>query len=365
MTRRDTAAADPGASLLERAHGMLAGAAVGDALGMPTEFLTPETIADWYGGITTLTRADPRHPHHRLPAGSVTDDTDHTLMLAELLLERGAIEPLALADALLDWGASERVVANRFIGPSTLKTLTALREGAPPESVPRGGTSNGACMRLAGLAIALPDREQLTDQVVASCSISHYTRRAITGALAMAFALSEALADGATLASVAAAARLGTVRGLEHGEWTWTPPIERRIDHVLEWLRTLPEDRVLANLYELIGVDMYGEQMVPDAIGLTGLAGGDPNRAMLLAANLGGDSDTLASMTGSLCGALKGVRAIDAAWLAQVEAVNELDLGALAGRLVAFRLGAGVGDASAGAVEGAAGGESDPGGPGC
>lgn len=333
------AAADPGASLLERAHGMLAGAAVGDALGMPTEFLTPETITAWYGGITTLTRADPRHPHHRLAAGSVTDDTDHTVMLAELLLEHGTIEPLALAAALLEWGESERVTANRFVGPSTLKTLSALREGAPLASVPRGGTSNGACMRLAGLAIALPDRERLASEVVASCSVSHYTHRAISGALAMAFALSEALLANATLASVAAAAQEGAAKGLEHGEWTWTPPLARRIDHVLEWLQTLPENRVLANLFELIGVDMYGDEMVPGAIALTGLADGDPNRAMLLAANLGGDSDTLASMTGSLCGALKGVKAVAPAWLAQVESVNGLALGALAERLVAFRQG--------------------------
>ncbi len=332
------ASADPAATLLERAHGMLAGVAVGDALGMPSEFLTPETIREWYGGgITDLRTADPRHPHHRLPAGSITDDTDHTLLLAELLLADCQIEPLRLAGRLLEWGSSPRVLENRFVGPSTLKTLAALKDGAALHDVPRGGTSSGAAMRTAALAIALADRDSLAEQVVASCAVSHYTRTAIAGAMAMAFALSAALEPGATGASVAAAAQVGATRGREHGAWSWAAPLERRIDHVLEWTSTLPEERVLDNLFELIGVDMYGEQLVPDAIALMLLAHGDPDRAMIMAANLGGDSDTLASMTGSLCGALKGVQAIDAGWLERVEAVNGLDLGALAARLVAFR----------------------------
>lgn len=333
----DLTLADPHATLLQRAHGMLAGVAVGDALGMPSEFLTPDTIQEWYGSITALRAAHPRHPHHRLPAGSITDDTDHTLMLAELLLEDGTIRPARLAERLLEWGTSPRVVENRFVGPSTLKTLAALREGAALEDVPRGGTSSGATMRLAGLTIALPDLDRLAEQVVASCAVSHHTRGAIAGAMAMAFALSAALEPGATGLSVAAAAQEGAVRGGQYGDWSWAAPLERRIDHVLEWVGSLPEERVLANLYELIGVDMYGEQLVPDAIALMLLARGEPNRAMMLAANLGGDSDTLASMAGSLCGALKGVQAVNSAWLEQVEAVNGLDLAALATRLVAVR----------------------------
>jgi len=325
--------------LLQRAHGMLAGVAVGDALGMPSEFLTPETITEWYGGIASLRTADPRHPHHRLPAGSVTDDTDHTVMLAELLLEDGRIEPRRLAERLLAWGTSQRVVENRFVGPSTLKTLAALKQGAALEDVPRAGTSSGATMRLAGLAIALPDRDRLAEEVVASCAVSHHTKGAIAGAMAMAFALAAALEPGATAATVAAAAREGAVRGRQHGEWSWASPLERRIDHVMDWVSTLPEERVLANLYELIGVDMYGDQLVPDAIALVALTRGDPDRAMLLAANLGGDADTLASLAGSLCGGLTGADAVSAEWLAQVEDVNGLDLAGLAARLVALRTG--------------------------
>ncbi|MBX3141901.1 MAG: ADP-ribosylglycohydrolase family protein [Trueperaceae bacterium] len=324
-------------SLASRAAGMLAGVAVGDALGMPSEFLSRETIREWYGGITDLRTADARHPHARLPAGSVTDDTDHTLLLADLLLEEGRIEPLALAGRLSAWGRSPRVVSNRFVGPSTLKTLQALEAGAKLDEVPRGGTSCGAAMRVAALAIALPDRAELEAQVVASCAVSHFTKSAISGAMAMAFALSEALSSEGDLDQIAAAAIAGSERGLQHGAWTWSAPLGKRVEHVMRWVVELDEDRVIDNLYELIGVDMYADQLVPDAIALTAVGGADPNRAMLLAANLGGDSDTLASLAGSLSGAVNGLEAIRPDWFATVERVNDLALVPLAERLLAMR----------------------------
>jgi ADP-ribosylglycohydrolase len=324
-------------STLERAAGMLAGVAVGDALGMPSEFLTPDLIREWYGGITHLIAANPSHPHHQLPPGAVTDDTDHTMLLAQILIDHETIDPLVFAQRLLEWGQSPRVQANRFVGPSTLKTLAALAEGKPLSEVPRGGTSVGAAMRVAPLAIVFSDRQILAEQVVASCAVSHFTRNAISGAMAMAFALNAALKPGADIHAIGAAAKDGAVIGRGYGDWSWAPPIEKRIDYVLDWIANLPEDAVLLRLYELIGVDMYAEQLLPCAIALAGMADGDPQRAMLWAANLGGDSDTLASMSGALCGGWRGLKAINREWLAQVETTNNLDIAGTARGLIAVR----------------------------
>jgi ADP-ribosylglycohydrolase len=68
------------------------------------------------------------------------------------------------------------------------------------------------------------------------------------------------------------------------------------------------------------------------------LAGGEPMRAMRLAAGLGGDADTLASLAGSICGALRGIEGFDAELARTVEAVNGLDLRGLAAGLVRQRL---------------------------
>lgn len=316
---------------------MLAGVAIGDALGMPTEFLTREQITAWYGRIDGFTSPHPEHPHHRLPAGAVTDDTDQTLILARLLIKGGSVSPVEFAERLLAWSQTPRVRENRFVGPSTLKSLAALKAGTPIERVPRRGVTVGAAMRVAPLAIGFGDRATLVEQVVASCSVSHFTRNAISGALAMAFALSEALRPEADLRTVARAAQEGAIAGREYGDWSWAPPIEQRIAYVLEWTEKYPRQEVLARLYALIGVDLYPEQLVPSAVGLAILADGDPQDAMSLAANLGGDTDTLASMTGAICGALSGIRGVDEGLLVQVEKVNQLDLSGVAGELLSTR----------------------------
>ena len=324
--------------LTDAAAGLLAGVALGDTLGMPSEFLSRAVIQEWYGVIDAPRQADVRHPHHRLPAGSVTDDTDHTLLLARLLLGHGAIRPGDLAAALRAWSETPRVAENNFVGPSTRKVLNSLQAGVPLDQLPRHGTSVGAAMRTGALAIALPDRDRLTEQVVASCAVTHYTRNAISGALAMAFGQAAALRPGATPADVLAAMQAGAVRGRDFGDWCWAPPIEQRIAFVRDYAAAHPPPAVLDLLADIIGVDLYPEQLVPAAAGLLLLANGQPMPAMRLAANLGGDTDTLACMVGSLCGALSGLAGFDQAWIAQVEHVNHLDLRNLISELVAFRV---------------------------
>jgi ADP-ribosylglycohydrolase len=317
---------------------MLGGVAGGDALGMPTEFLTSAQIQDWYGHVDGLLAPHPDHPHHRLPAGSVTDDTDHTLLLAELLLRNGRIETATWAEQLLRWSQTPRVQENRFVGPSTLKTLAAWRAGTPPAQTPRNGVTVGAAMRMAAVAIAFADRDELVEQVVATCSVTHYTRNAISGAMAMAFALAETLREAADPASVARAAQAGAAVGRNYGDWSWAPAIEQRIEYVIAESRSQDEAGFLAWLRDMVGVDLYPEQLVPNAIGLLLAAQGDPMRAMRWAAVMGGDTDTLASMAGSLCGGLRGWATIDPALVAQVERVNGLDLRRIARELVALRM---------------------------
>lgn len=324
-------------SLIERAAGMLAGVAVGDALGMPTEFLTPARIEMWYGHVTTFIPPHPQHPHHRLLAGSITDDTDHTLLLAQLLLDEGRITPQSLAERLLAWSQTPRVRENQFVGPSTLKSLAALNDGQLLDKIPRGGVTVGAAMRVAAIAIVFPERAELIEQVVASCSVTHYTFNAISGAMAMAFALSESLRETADPLSVARAAQEGALIGREYGNWSWAPPIDRRIEYVIGWTRQYTEEEALTRIRELIGTDLYPEQLVPCAIGLALLANGDPQQAMIWGANLGGDTDTLASMTGSICGGLLGIKNIDKGLLKTVEEVNQLDIGQVARQLIKMR----------------------------
>jgi len=54
-------------------------------------------------------------------------------------------------------------------------------------------------------------------------------------------------------------------------------------------------------------------ESIPTAFGLVILAGGDPMRVVRYAANIGGDTDTIRAIAGAICGALRGIGAVDRA----------------------------------------------------
>ena len=186
---------------LSRAHGALAGLALGDALGMPTQAMSPEQIRAVYGRITGLVDADASQPYAPgMPAGSVTDDTEQALLIASLLVRgRGsssghaALDAGEFAHALLAWEDSmiERGSLD-LLGPSTKAALERVRAGADPLSVGGAGTTNGAAMRVTpiGVAVSTADPEAFAEAVWSSCRVTHATRQGFQSAALVAAAVS-------------------------------------------------------------------------------------------------------------------------------------------------------------------------------
>ena len=148
-----------------RAYGALSGLALGDALGMPTQAMSPEQIRTVYGRITGLVDGDASQPYAPgMPAGSVTDDTEQALLVASLLVRgrgsssgRVALDAGEFAHALLAWEDSmiERGSLD-LLGPSTKAALELVRAGEDPLTVGGAGTTNGAAMRVTPIGIAIP-----------------------------------------------------------------------------------------------------------------------------------------------------------------------------------------------------------------
>ena len=321
----------------ERALGCLAGLAIGDAMGMPTEFLTPEEIELHFGWVSDFVQSPPWHPHAIFPAGRVTDDTGQALAIVSAYESDGELLPKRVADALLAWADSlpEKQLAV-LIGPGTRKALDELHRGVDPRDSGTSGKTNGAAMRAmpVGLVNSGDWAGATLDAVLASMP-THNTRSAISGAAAVAAAIAEASREGADLESILAAGKLGAREGRKSGGWVWSTPLEGRIELAEVLVREAANEQdALRRLYEYVGVDMLVPESVATAFGLVLLAEGDPMRAIRMAANLGGDSDTIGAIAGSICGAWRGVSAVDPNFLARVERVNGLDLAAAAERLV-------------------------------
>jgi ADP-ribosylglycohydrolase len=87
-----------------------------------------------------------------------------------------------------------------------------------------------------------------------------------------------------------------------------------------------------------IGSSLATEESVPAAFAIASAAWADPWLACRLAASVGGDTDTIAAMTGSILGAVHGPAGFPSAATAEMLAINPgLDLSLLARDLLALR----------------------------
>ncbi len=102
----------------------------------------------------------------------------------------------------------------------------------------------------------------------------------------------------------------------------------------------LDRDQAGDAVYRLVGTSLAVQESVPAAFAVAAAVPDDPWLACRVAASLGGDCDTIAAMTGAICGACHGVQAFPQEALDTVASVNDLGLEALAADLLTVRRGA-------------------------
>lgn len=163
--------------------GCLLGTAVGDALGLPCEALTPEKQRRYFGAIEG----------HRLffGCGLYSDDTEHTIMVAQALIVSGG-DVAAFEDSLARQLRVWILLIPGGVGLATLKACWKLVLGTGPERSGVFSAGNGPAMRSAIIgafagAANLPD-EQLVALNRASARLTHTDPKAECGALAVALA---------------------------------------------------------------------------------------------------------------------------------------------------------------------------------
>ena len=332
-----------------RAYGALAGLALGDALGMPTQAMSPEQIRAVYGTITGLVDGDASQPYAPgMPAGSVTDDTEQALLIASLLVRgrgtssgRVALDAGEFAHALLAWEDSMRERGSLdLLGPSTKAALERVRAGEDPLSVGGAGTTNGAAMRVTpiGIAMSTADLEAFADAVWSSCQVTHATRQGFQSAAlvaaAVSFGIDAACSPSLDLRSLLWKA-LSYVDSLpERGAWTPDPDVVAATRRAMQLVAN-PASSSLACLVEQVGTSVASAQAIPMAFAL--LARDPSPQALLDAANIGGDTDTIGAIAGAILGAALGFEVFVGRGLAQVELASHLDLPSVALDLLELR----------------------------
>ena len=332
-----------------RAYGALAGLALGDALGMPTQEMSPAQIRAVYGRITGLVDGDASQPYAPgMPAGSVTDDTEQALLVASLLVRgrgsssgRVALDAGEFAHALLAW--EDSMIARGsldLLGPSTKAALELVRAGEDPLSVGGAGTTNGAAMRVTpiGIAVSTADPEAFADAVWSSCQVTHATRQGFQSAALVAAAVSMGIDWDTPSASDMTALLWKAVSYVdslpERGAWTPDPDVVAATRRAMQLVAN-PASSSLECLVEQVGTSVASAQAIPMAFAL--LARDPSPRALLDAANIGGDTDTIGAIAGAILGAALGEQVLPADSLSMIEEVSHLNLPSVALELLELR----------------------------
>ena len=126
----------------DRAQAALYGLAIGDALGMPTQMMSPAAVLERFGALRGFEPAAADHPIAAgLPAGSITDDTEQAVLVAEALIDGGGhLDPAEFAERLVVWEQRMRERGSLdLLGPSTKAAVAAILAGCRPPNP--GGTA--------------------------------------------------------------------------------------------------------------------------------------------------------------------------------------------------------------------------------
>ena len=274
-------------SKLDKIQGCLVGLAVGDALGAPLEFLQRRVAEQTYpGGLRDMVAS------RNWRRGEYTDDTAMALCIAVSLLEKG-FDPIDIAKRFVNWLDTDGKGCGNQIGKILESDLYVMDPFGISESFyldqPDNAAGNGALMRCAPIALfTLGDPKKLEEYTTRISQLTHWDPKAVESCLILNKWIVECILRGNKdprdrifIAPDPVWNRLGAIENLSASEIESTGYTV----HTLE-----------AALWSFLTTDSFED-------------------AIVKAANLGGDADTIAAVTGALAGAYYGYSAIPQRWL--------------------------------------------------
>jgi len=315
----------------DRAVACIRAVAVGDAMGKMTEGYWPEEVLANYGAYVQSFRK-PLQPKSKFTWGyaEITDDTRFTLLVAISIINKGRVDRQDIIQRILD----DETKIKGWPGWDDFSRAARLGEDRIAEFA-KWRDRNGAPMRVSPIGIInRPENlEKTIKDVDSACSMTHGARSALSGACAVAAAVSAAV-EGWEKEKVfefaIKAARLGETLGNDDGR----PPTDRILAGI-NFAKSYNGSELARDLRRVLTPGFLACEGVPYALSL---AYGIPNakEAILGTVNQGGDADSIASMAGSITAALYP-STLPQEWVKEVEKINNLNLSKIALKLAGLR----------------------------
>ena len=254
-----------------------------------------------------------------------TDDTERTVAVARAVITDRTISHVGVGREMLR--------CRKCVHPG-VKSLWEFHQAADPTRIAKTHDGCGAAIRVAPVGIFCTSHrldELLVGAREAAVS-THGGSPAIAAAAATAAAVSAAI-DEASPRQILEVAEYAAAESERRWPGPVTPAFTNAIRAVHDYLERLPALRPAE-----IAASCFPNRpmtIVPLALGLATVMQ-SAEEAILLAANIGGDSDSVASIAGGILGAMYPMT-VNHDWYTVVEAINHHDLVAIANELARLR----------------------------
>ncbi len=179
----------------DRVRGVIFGQAVGDALGLGTEFLTKRKVTSYYPlGLTNFDQFVIDAHREKWQPGEWTDDTDQMLCILDSVLENDSLDILDIANRFHSWAFS----GGRGLGQTVRAVLTHPHFLKDPHEAAKSvwhesngyAAANGAVMRTSALGVyKYNSPEQLISNTETVCKITHFDPRCVASCIAVTQAI--------------------------------------------------------------------------------------------------------------------------------------------------------------------------------
>lgn len=187
--------------LTNHIFGLIFGQAIGDALGLASEFMTREEVLQYYpNGINSYN--DIIHDRHRSiwQKGAWTDDTDQMLCILDSIVTHKEIDLADIAERFVNWKKTN----GRGIGRHTLNVLSIGDYAKTPFKVSelvwnmsrKQSAANGAIMRTSILgAWDYSNWENIRENAENICRLTHYDPRCVGSCIVVTYLIHCCLND--------------------------------------------------------------------------------------------------------------------------------------------------------------------------
>jgi ADP-ribosylglycohydrolase len=307
--------------LSNQCKGVIYGQAVGDALGLGTEFLSKSQVTEYYPqGLNNYSQIIQDHHRRRWAIGDWTDDTDQMLCILDSLIAKKKIDIFDVANRIYSWSVNGgmgigRLVLSVIYSEGFLVNPQAAAETAW-EKTARRAAPNGGIMRTSILGVwEYQDVNKVKLNAENVCAITHYDPRCVGSCVALCVAISLLLQGGTDFEEI----------------------ITRTIAEISGYDERVTEYLELAKTASLQAFDL-DEGLNPGESGRIGYTlkamgasfwalkhANSFQEGLLQIIHEGEDADTNGAVAGSLLGAKFGFSSIPHEWVDGLRAKNDLD----------------------------------------